>query len=71
MAQTRRKNIGGVKKKRLKKRKVNIVLTQKAAIVQKSDNIKAAQPGTIRKAPTRLPADVGANFRIKITKRKK
>lgn len=71
MAQTRRKNIGSAKKKRLKKRKVSIVLTQKAVIVQKNDNIKTVQSDTIRKAPTRLPADVGANFRIKITKRKK
>lgn len=69
MAQTRRKNIGGVKKKRLKKRKVNIVLTQKAAIVRKNDNIKAAQPDTIRKAPAKLYPDNGANFKIRIRKK--
>lgn len=69
MAQTRRKNIGGAKKKRLKKRKVNIVLTQKAAIVQKNDNIKVAQPDTIKRMRAQMPRDVGVNFRIKIKKK--
>lgn len=69
MAQTRRKNIGSAKKKRLKKRKVNIVLTQKAVIVQKNDSIKAVQPDTIKRMRAQMPRDVGVNFRIKIKKK--
>lgn len=55
------------RRRRTKKRKGKVKVTQKAEIRQKSDT---TANDTIKKAKTQLPRDNGANFKITIRKKK-
>lgn len=55
------------RRRKTKKRKGKVKVTQKAEIRQKSDT---TANDTIKKAKTQLPRDNGANFKITIRKKK-
>ena len=61
----RRKSTG-----RNKKAKVNVIIKEKAQIIQKNDKIRVQQPDTIKKVQGRPPASVAPVFRVKIKKKK-
>lgn len=59
--------------KQVSKRKIRIKVRQNAQLVKKNDNKRATLDTlrTYRKlAPTRLPTDAGANFKIKIRRKR-
>lgn len=53
------------KKKKPTKKNGKVVISSKAKIKK-----KGAQNDSIPKAPTRLPADAGANFKIRLRKKR-
>ena len=61
------------KARKNRKRKGKIKFTQSVRLKQKSDktrvNIEKGDTAGLRKVEGRLPADVGANFKIKIRKK--
>lgn len=53
-----------------RKKKVRVNLAQRIRIVERNDATRVEKRDSYAKAPTRLPADVGANFKIKIRRKR-
>lgn len=55
------------KKRKARRRKGKIKFTSSARLVERNDNTRVAR---YPQAPTRLAADTGANFKIKIRRKR-